>query len=96
MRVLWLSVSGVQAAECVESEVAARLEAIGADRQLWPAAAREEAARLEARASTLSSVMAALQKELDAEVAGRFQERRHLVRHMVLDPRGYTVLGFSV
>ena len=67
-------------AEHVEAEVAARLEGIGADRALWPAPAREEAARAEARAATLASMMAALQQELDLEAANRLHERRQLVR----------------
>ena len=41
---------------------------------------REEAARLESRAATLGTLMGTLQKDLDAEAAGRRSDRAHLVR----------------
>ena len=41
---------------------------------------RDEAARLESRAALLGTMMGTLQKELDAEAAGRRSDRAHLVR----------------
>lgn len=50
--------------------MAARLEAIGPDRATWPATAREEAERLDAKAAALAAAVSDLQTQLENE-AGR-------------------------
>ncbi|KAK9825736.1 hypothetical protein WJX74_002575 [Apatococcus lobatus] len=49
----------------VDVEVAERLEACGAQRNLWPGPAQEEISRLEVRAQGLQSMLAAVQEDLD-------------------------------
>ena len=70
------------------SEVAARLEAIGADRAQWPAAAREEAQRLDARAASLASMLSAAQAAADHEAAAARAAQRQQVHSFLLPPSG--------
>ena len=56
-----------QAEQRVEREVARRLEVIGADESLWPAAAREALARQVNKLENMHTVLASLQNELDTE-----------------------------
>eukprot|EP00884_Botryococcus_braunii_P010591 jgi/Botrbrau1/19533/Bobra.0035s0028.1 len=51
--------------ESIKREVKRRLDAIGADEQQWPRAAREEVARLQKHVEALSSLKATVQKELE-------------------------------
>lgn len=61
-------------------DVAERMAAIGADRQLWPSEAREAATRAEARTTSLVANVASLQAKLRAEAAAQLYNRQHLVR----------------
>ncbi len=54
-----------QVEESIKREVKRRLDAIGADEQQWPRAAREEVARLQKHVEALSSLKATVQKELE-------------------------------
>lgn len=76
----------LQAERRVGSEVAARLEAIGADRAQWPAAAREEAQRLDARAASLASMLSAAQAAADQEAAAARTAQRQQVHSLLLPP----------
>lgn len=61
-------------------EVEARLSAVGPDRSLWPAAAREEAERLDAKAAGLTALMAGLQAQLEEAAARGRQDARKQVQ----------------
>ncbi len=83
----------MQAAEAsIAAEVAARMAAVGSNRVLWPAAAREEVERAEEKAEALAGALAAVRGELEASTRIYQEEARLKVsgqaRHCACVPSG--------